>query len=68
MTSFEGDTKPYLEYAHACLCSILRKVDRDVVVKPWLDAAESLGRTIRNRPRTLDRLLSRHCSKNADLA
>ncbi|EKG15086.1 Arginyl-tRNA synthetase class Ic [Macrophomina phaseolina MS6] len=25
MTSFEGDTGPYLEYAHARLCSIVRK-------------------------------------------
>ncbi|KAI9831330.1 MAG: hypothetical protein M1819_005104 [Sarea resinae] len=25
MTSFEGDTGPYLQYAHARLCSILRK-------------------------------------------
>jgi arginyl-tRNA synthetase len=27
MTSFEGDTGPYLQYAHARLCSIQRKVD-----------------------------------------
>lgn len=27
MTSFEGDTGPYLQYAHARLCSIMRKVD-----------------------------------------
>jgi arginyl-tRNA synthetase len=26
MTSFEGDTGPYLQYAHARLCSITRKV------------------------------------------
>lgn len=25
MTSFEGDTGPYLQYAHARLCSIMRK-------------------------------------------
>lgn len=25
MTSFEGDTGPYLQYAHARLCSIARK-------------------------------------------
>ena len=25
MTSFEGDTGPYLQYAHARLCSIIRK-------------------------------------------
>ncbi|KAF3909741.1 hypothetical protein AA313_de0209653 [Arthrobotrys entomopaga] len=27
MTSFEGDTGPYLQYAHARLCSILRKAN-----------------------------------------
>jgi len=27
MTSFEGDTGPYLQYAHARLCSITRKVN-----------------------------------------
>lgn len=27
MTSFEGDTGPYLQYAHARLCSIFRKLD-----------------------------------------
>ena len=27
MTSFEGDTGPYLQYAHARVCSITRKVE-----------------------------------------
>lgn len=27
MTSFEGDTGPYLQYAHARLCSIKRRAD-----------------------------------------
>ena len=27
MTSFEGDTGPYLQYAHARLCSIFRKAE-----------------------------------------
>lgn len=27
MTAFEGDTGPYLQYAHARLCSITRKVN-----------------------------------------
>ena len=33
MTSFEGDTGPYLQYAHARLCSIIRKaeVDEDIL-------------------------------------
>ncbi|KAL3471933.1 hypothetical protein BJX99DRAFT_236443 [Aspergillus californicus] len=30
MTSFEGDTGPYLQYAHARLCSIVRKAGLDV--------------------------------------
>lgn len=29
MTSFEGDTGPYLQYAHARLCSIRRKAGLD---------------------------------------
>ena len=37
MTSFEGDTGPYLQYAHARLCSITRKAD----LKPEdLDSAD----------------------------
>lgn len=27
MTSFEGDTGPYLQYSHARLCSIIRKAE-----------------------------------------
>ena len=30
MTSFEGDTGPYLQYAHARLCSIERKAGADI--------------------------------------
>lgn len=30
MTAFEGDTGPYLQYAHARLCSIERKADADI--------------------------------------
>lgn len=36
MTSFEGDTGPYLQYAHARLCSIIRKADMDLSI---LDSA-----------------------------
>jgi arginyl-tRNA synthetase len=32
MTSFEGDTGPYLQYAHARLCSIVRKAGPDAAV------------------------------------
>ncbi|XHG03746.1 hypothetical protein AWENTII_007036 [Aspergillus wentii] len=37
MTSFEGDTGPYLQYAHARLCSIIRKSGLDVST---LDSAD----------------------------
>lgn len=30
MTSVEGDTGPYLQYAHARLCSIFRKAEMDL--------------------------------------
>jgi len=30
MTSFEGDTGPYLQYAHARLCSIVRRANVDI--------------------------------------
>ena len=29
MVAFEGDTGPYLQYAHARICSILRKAEDD---------------------------------------
>ena len=32
MTSFEGDTGPYLQYAHARLCSIKRRANLDDAV------------------------------------
>ena len=33
MTSFEGDTGPYLQYAHARVCSIFRKAGADVSIE-----------------------------------
>lgn len=42
MTSFEGDTGPYLQYAHARLCSITRKagVDEKELATANLDLLE----------------------------
>jgi arginyl-tRNA synthetase len=37
MTSFEGDTGPYLQYAHARLCSITRKAN---IPRSQLDNAD----------------------------
>jgi len=37
MLDFEGDTGPYVQYAHARLCSILRKAGQDV--DPAADSA-----------------------------
>jgi arginyl-tRNA synthetase len=37
MTSFEGDTGPYLQYAHARLCSIIRKSGIDLEKLPEAD-------------------------------
>ncbi|KAI9672631.1 MAG: hypothetical protein M1831_000066 [Alyxoria varia] len=55
MTSFEGDTGPYLQYAHARLCSITRKAglsEDDLVDADWslltekhaIDLVRSLAR------------------------
>lgn len=45
MMSFEGDTGPYLQYCHARMCSIIRKVGV---------SAADLGKHIAEHPTTLD--------------
>ncbi|KAI5962808.1 SYR1 [Candida theae] len=60
MTSFEGDTGPYLQYAHSRLCSMQRKNDItekelesanfDLLVEP---CAASLVRTLAQYPDTI---------------
>ena len=68
MTSFEGDTGPYLQYAHARLCSIVRKVDPDgtldlssaqteLLVEPH---AIDLVRLIARYPDTVQNTLKSH--------
>ncbi len=51
MLSFEGNTAPYLQYAHARICSIFRRagVDRNVVrdVVPTLDAPQERALALR---------------------
>jgi arginyl-tRNA synthetase len=58
MTSFEGDTGPYLQYAHARLCSIMRRVNipaadlHDVDLSPLYESthAVNLVRTLAQWP------------------
>jgi arginyl-tRNA synthetase len=51
MLSFEGNTAPYLQYAHARICSIFRRADvrREAVrtVVPTLDAPQERALTLR---------------------
>ena len=57
MLSFDGNTAPYLQYAHARICSIFRRagVDRDV------GARQARSRSARRRSATLaQRLLAFH--------
>lgn len=68
MTSFEGDTGPYLQYAHARLCSIVRKVDPDAALD--LSSAQTellveshaidLVRLIARYPDTIQNTLKSH--------
>ncbi|KAF2438472.1 arginyl-tRNA synthetase [Karstenula rhodostoma CBS 690.94] len=46
MTSFEGDTGPYLQYAHARLCSITRKVTAAVPEIANIDLATAADLTL----------------------
>lgn len=54
MTSFEGDTGPYLQYAHARLCSIIRKAGMNMAE---LDSA-NLDLLTENHAIDLARLLA----------
>lgn len=67
MLSFEGDTGPYLQYAHSRLCSMQRKSDItddeminanfDLLVEP---CAEHLVRVVAQYPEVLKRALTTH--------
>ena len=48
MTSFEGDTGPYLQYAHARLCSIERKAGAD------LESLSSADLSLLKEPHAID--------------
>ena len=54
MTSFEGDTGPYLQYAHARLCSIYRKaVDSDPSLAE-LDLASAADLSLLQEDKAID--------------
>lgn len=67
MTSFEGDTGPYLQYAHSRLRSVQRKsnideskladANYDLLVEP---CAENLIRTLAQYPDTIKKALKNH--------
>lgn len=59
MTSFEGDTGPYLQYAHARLCSILRRAEIRVEDLPNADL------TILTEPHAID--LARYLAQWPDV-
>lgn len=52
MTSFEGDTGPYLQYAHARLCSIHRKAKEAVQDIP--DDLTTVDLTLLKEPHAVD--------------
>jgi len=54
MTSFEGDTGPYLQYAHARLCSITRKVTAAVPEIADLDLATAADYSLLKEPQAID--------------
>ncbi|OAG02980.1 arginyl-tRNA synthetase [Paraphaeosphaeria sporulosa] len=54
MTSFEGDTGPYLQYAHARLCSITRKVTAAVPEIANIDLASAADLTLITETQGID--------------
>ncbi|GAB1309959.1 hypothetical protein MFIFM68171_00169 [Madurella fahalii] len=58
MTSFEGDTGPYLQYCHARLCSILRKagLEREQLASHLVDNPASLDGDVEEKQHCVDLL------------
>lgn len=55
MTSFEGDTGPYLQYAHVRLASVERKSAPEVVLPPYAERATAINTDlIANEPKARD--------------
>ena len=57
MTSFEGDTGPYLQYAHVRLASVERKAAPDVVLPPYADRTSINTDLIANEPKAREILM-----------
>lgn len=54
MTSFEGDTGPYLQYAHARLCSIYRKAVNAAPDLEKVDLAATADLSLLKEPHAID--------------
>jgi arginyl-tRNA synthetase len=57
MTSFEGDTGPYLQYAHVRLASVERKAAPDVVLPPYAERTSINTDLIANEPKAREILM-----------
>jgi len=51
MLSFEGDTGPYLQYAHVRLASVERKSAAEVVLPPHAERAQSINTDLITEPK-----------------
>ncbi|BGO89285.1 arginyl-tRNA synthetase [Rhodotorula toruloides] len=57
MTSFEGDTGPYLQYAHVRLSSVERKNAPDVVLPPPAERPSTIDTSLLTEPKAREILL-----------
>ncbi|POY71941.1 putative Arginine--tRNA ligase [Rhodotorula taiwanensis] len=57
MTSFEGDTGPYLQYAHVRLSSVERKNAPEIVLPPPSDRATAIDVSLLQEPKAREILL-----------
>ncbi len=59
MLSFDGNTAPYLQYAHARICSIFRRadIDRDTFVAGWSQRQDTVVGLAEEPERTLAKQL-----------
>lgn len=61
MTSFEGDTGPYLQYAHARLCSVERKNAPELVLPPHSLRSSTINTSLLTEPKAREIILLLAC-------